>query len=104
VVIDVKLHGEMFETTASRPGGPKVNIADAGAGIGQILPLAVALKAVPPEDLPARPGRGAAHRCCCEQQKFSPAGRNSLGRAGAPASARNRRKAVGEKRCAHLFR
>jgi hypothetical protein len=53
VVIDVKLHGEMFETTASRPGGPKVNIADAGAGIGQILPLAVALKAVPPEDLPS---------------------------------------------------
>jgi hypothetical protein len=52
VQIDVELHGEMFEVTASRPGGPKVNLADAGAGIAQILPLVVALRVVPEPDLP----------------------------------------------------
>lgn len=52
VRIDVELSGEMFEITASRPGGPKVNLADAGAGIAQVLPLAVALRAVPEGDLP----------------------------------------------------
>jgi hypothetical protein len=53
VQIDVELRGEMFEVLASRPFGPKVNIADAGAGIAQILPLVVALKAVPSADLPS---------------------------------------------------
>src|SRR6187401_601656 len=42
----------MFEVTASRPEGPQVNLADAGAGIAQILPLAVALRVVPEDELP----------------------------------------------------
>jgi hypothetical protein len=53
VLIDVELRGETFEVRASRPLGPKVNIADTGAGIAQILPLIVALKAVPQRDLPS---------------------------------------------------
>ena len=43
---------DAFEiTVARRGGGPRVNLADAGAGIPQILPLAVGVT-VAPEALP----------------------------------------------------
>jgi hypothetical protein len=51
VRVDVDLGKDAFEITVARRGGPRVNLADAGAGIPQILPLAVGV-IVAPEALP----------------------------------------------------
>ena len=51
VRVDVHLGKDAFEILVSRHGGPLVNLADAGAGIPQVLPLAVGVT-VAPEALP----------------------------------------------------